>query len=355
MSDSTPPPLEVRSLKKYFNRGTNIFESLLGSGDRIKAVDDVSLVLPKNEVIGVIGESGCGKTTLLQTLMGLKDPTGGSIYFEGTDTATFSRKQWKQFRSNVQIIFQDPFNSLDPKMRVDEILKEPLKVHGMDNKNERIREALEYAELQPVDKYLKRKPTALSGGEKQRVSIARALVVEPKVLLADEPVSMLDVSTQAAILRLLEDIIDSFDMSMMYISHDLSTVSHICESINVMYLGRVVESGPTERLLRDPKHPYSQALINAIPIPDPDHGRQRTTLEGTPPDPVGVGEGCRFRDRCPERMDICETTPRIVEENDGSSVACHLYYNHADSSEHADSTPDGTAVSTGVGSDGDSA
>ncbi|WP_170977486.1 ABC transporter ATP-binding protein [Halorussus salinisoli] len=319
--------LETRELRKYFSQSSGLLDSFLGNEDHVQAVDDVSLTVDTNEVIGIIGESGCGKTTLLELLIGLHEPTGGEIRFQGDRLSTFDRKDWKRFRRNVQIIFQDPFNSLDPKMTVRESLREPLAVHGLDDKTARIRRALENAELDP-DTYLDRLPRQLSGGEKQRVSIARALVTEPDMILADEPASMLDVSTQASVLNLLNDLSTELGVSIIYISHDLSTVGHVCDRINVMYLGRIVESAPTEQLLHEPKHPYTEALVNAIPIPDPHHNRPRTKVEGTPRDPINLGEGCRFRDRCPERMDICDRTPRTTESDADHQVACHLYYEH---------------------------
>jgi peptide/nickel transport system ATP-binding protein len=262
------------------------------------------------------------------TLLGLESPTEGTIYYKGRDVSEFSRKDWKKFRRNVQIIFQDPFNALDPKMTVRETLREPLKIHGISGRDSRIRKTLRNVELEPVENYLDRTPQQLSGGEKQRVSIARALVVDPDVIMADEPVSMLDVSTQAAVLRTFANLIDEFDVALLYISHDLSTVSYVCQEISVMYLGRIVESAPTEALLSEPQHPYSKALINAIPIPDPHHDRARTQIQGSPQEPVGLGEGCRFRDRCPERMEICEQTPAMVEIDSERQAACHLYYDH---------------------------
>lgn len=323
------PVLEVDSLKKYFNQSTNFISELLGSGkEDIQAVDDVSFSVSENETMGIIGESGCGKTTLLKTLIGLHEPTDGEIRFRDESVSEFSRGDWKQFRSNVQIIFQDPFNSLDPKLTVRETLMEPLKIHGFDNKDDRIRDILSQVELNPPEKFLDRIPEQLSGGEKQRVSIARALIVEPDLILADEPVSMLDVSTQASILRLLSNLTSKFDVAMLYISHDISTVSYVCETINVMYLGRIVETGPTETLIEDPEHPYSQALIQAVPIPNPHNDRKRTEMEGAAGDPIGLGQGCRFRDRCPERMEICEQKPAFVPVDEDRHVACHLYYDH---------------------------
>ncbi|MFC6988571.1 ABC transporter ATP-binding protein [Haloplanus sp. GCM10025708] len=267
---------------------------------KIQAVDGVSFTLETNDSIAVIGESGCGKTTLLLTLIGLHDITGGDVVYKGTPMSDFDDAGWKEYRSNVQVIFQDPFNSLDPKMTVEESLKEPLKIHDVGNRDERVYQVLEDVELRPPEQYLHRKPMNLSGGEKQRVAIGRALVLEPDIILADEPVSMLDVSTQASVLRMLKDLIDDYDASMIYISHDLSTVSYISETVNVMYLGRIVESAPTEWILDDPKHPYSEALVSAIPIPDPHHDRARTEMSGAPRDPIDLGEGCRFRDRCPK-------------------------------------------------------
>lgn len=322
------PLLEVQNLEKYFDQSQGIVDTLLGrKPETVKAVDDVTFTLHENESKGVIGESGCGKTTLLMVLLGLLDGTGGSIKFKGRDISTFGKRDWKQFRREVQVIFQNPFDSLDPKMSVRETLRIPLKVHGIEDKEERIVETLEQVELRPPERYIDRFPDQLSGGEKQRVAIARALVLRPDVILADEPVSMLDVSTQAVILKLLARLKEEMNLSIIYISHDLSTVSYICDDINVMYLGRIVESAPTMDVLENPKHPYSKALINAIPIPDPNYERERTTLEGSTPDPIGLGEGCRFRERCPERMDICDKTPAFIQD-EGHHVACHLYYDH---------------------------
>ena len=323
------PLLEVRNLKKYFKESTNITDILLRRDvAEIQAVDDVSITLDTNESISVIGESGCGKTTLLETLIGLHDKSAGDVYYRGTPFSEFDKADWKEYRRNVQVIFQDPFNSLDPKMTVEETLKEQLKIHDIGNKDERVRDVLEDVELNPASKYLRRKPKNLSGGEKQRVSIARALILEPEVILADEPVSMLDVSTQAAVLETLRDLIEDYDVAMIYISHDLSTVSYISDRVNVMYLGRIVETAPTEQLMEDPKHPYTEALVSAIPIPDPEHERERTQMSGAPREPKDLGEGCRFRDRCPEVMDICEQTPKNLEIDDDWHVACHLHYDH---------------------------
>lgn len=323
------PLLELRGLEKHFEQQVGLKDLLLrNEKPPVQAVDGVSFGLNENESKAIIGESGCGKSTLLKTLMGLHDYTGGRLFYKGQDTGGFTSSDWKEFRRNVQMIFQDPFNSLDPKKTVRSTLSQPLKIHNIDDRAERIYDVLKEVELNPPEKYVDRFPGQLSGGERQRVSIARALILDPDVILADEPVSMLDVSTQASILRKLKELIESKNVSLLYISHDVSTVSYVADVIKVMYLGRIVESAPTETLLSDPKHPYSQALISSIPVPDPTHNRERPDVHGAPRDPVGIGEGCRFRDRCPERMDICDTTPAYLETASGHDVACHLCYDH---------------------------
>jgi len=328
MSEQSSSVLAVSNLKKYFDQNTGILSSILSNKDRVRAVDDVSFSLESNEVTGVIGESGCGKSTLIRTIMGLTEPTAGSIQYNGSDTSSFGRRDWKEFRRNIQMIFQDPFNSLDPKLSIRETLKEPLQIHNMDNKDERITNMLEKVELNPSKRYLDRWPRQLSGGEKQRVSIARALVLDPQVILADEPVSMLDVSTQASVLNLLSELIDDLGVSMLYISHDLSTVSYVCDEVNVMYLGRFVETASTSEIIQQPKHPYTQALINAVPVPDPHYDREGSSLPEIDEQEPATFEGCRFKDRCPERMDICDTKPHMIEDTDNHHVACHLHYDH---------------------------
>ncbi|WP_096391743.1 oligopeptide/dipeptide ABC transporter ATP-binding protein [Halopenitus persicus] len=329
------PILEVKDLDKYYSQTTNVIESVrtrLRGEDvpPIRAVDSVNLRLETDEVQGIVGESGCGKSTLLATLMNLEEPTSGEIYFDGTPVSEFNKQDWKEFRRRVQIILQDPFNSMNPKLSVRETLAEPLNIHGMSVDEERLLESLEKVDLLPPENFIDRRERELSGGEKQRVSIARALVTNPDLILADEPVSMLDVSTQASILDLMNDLTDSLGVSMLYISHDLATVPYICDRVNVMYLGRIVESSPTDEIISNPKHPYTQALINAAPIPDPHYQRERTQLSGQPPKPKDIGQGCRFKNRCPDRMEICNKRPDLIdlEEDSESQVACHLYYNH---------------------------
>ena len=329
------PVLELRSVEKHFNTSSGLYDTVRnvvsGRGPSyVRAVDGVNLELRENQVQGVIGESGCGKTTLLRTMIGLYTPTEGEMYYRGRPTSEFSRRDWKEYRRRVGIIFQDPFNSLDPKFSVRRLLAEPLEIHGIDYGPDRIEEMLESVGLTPPEEYLTRFPGQLSGGEKQRVAIARGLITEPDVILADEPASMLDVSTQAEILNLLNELTDDFGVSMVYISHDLSTVSYVCDYINVMYLGRVVEQAPTRQLLSSPKHPYTRALIQSIPIPDPHYERARAVIGGEPGNPIDLPAGCRFKNRCPERMDVCDYTPWDVEPEgeEDHVVACHLYYDH---------------------------
>lgn len=322
------PIIRVENLEKYFKDSSGILDLIRGRTSAVQAVDDVSFSVYENESIGIIGESGCGKSTLLKTLMGLHMPTGGEIYYRGSPVSGFDKADWKEYRRNIQIIFQDPFNSHDPKFTVRESLHEPLKIHDIGDRTRRVEEVLEKVELSPVEHYIDKRPQHLSGGEKQRLSIARALILEPDVVLADEPVSMLDVSTQVAILNLLNDLAVDEGVAIVYISHDLSTLSYICETINVMYIGRLIERGTVAAVTKNPKHPYTQALINAVPLPDPHSHRERTTLEGSAVEPRDLGEGCRFRDRCPERMEICEKTPEFIEIEDDHYGACHLYYDH---------------------------
>ena len=328
MSAATPL-LEAKNLEKHFTKPDRLLDTVLRRNverEVTYAVDDLSFTLERKESKGIIGESGCGKTTLLKTLLGLYQPDGGDVFYKGEPISDFSPKEWKRYRRNVQIIFQDPYNSLDPKMTVRTCLLEPLKIHSVDDEESRLSTVLERVQLSPAEKYLSKRPTSLSGGERQRVSIARALILEPEVILADEPVSMLDVSTQAAILNLLQELADDLDMSVLYISHDLSTVSYLCERTLVMYLGQFVEKARTRDLIEDPQHPYTRALIDAIPSPNPHTKRKRTTLTGgaatLTPD---LRQGCRFRNRCEKRMGICDSIPPTVTTSDGREVGCYLY------------------------------
>jgi len=332
----TKTVFQLKETEVHFDANSSLVEGLLnavrGTKAKVKAVDGVNLTLRSNEVQGIIGESGCGKSTLLEVMVGLQEATAGDVYYKGQLLANFGTDDWNRFHRDVQMIFQDPFNSLDPKYTVADVLSEQLEIHGLADSDARKRQILSDVELNPPEHYLDKYPDELSGGEKQRVSIARALVVEPEILLADEPVSMLDVSTQASILKLLSKVVSQRDVGMVYISHDISTVSYVCDTVNVMYLGRIVESAPTATLLRDPKHPYTKALVQAVPIPDPRTDRERVGIGGEVPDPLAVPSGCRFKDRCPDRMEACDKTPAVRTLDGDRQVACHLYEDATESS-----------------------
>jgi len=337
---TTGPILELRDLEKQFASSTNILEEVknrLTGSERspVRAVDNVDLSIQQNQVQGIIGESGCGKSTLLELMMGMQEPTKGEIRIGNKSISEFDGSDWKEYRQKVQIIFQNPFDAINPTFTVRETLYEPLRIHNIDADDRRILNVLEQVQLLPPEDYIDRREGQLSGGEKQRVSIARALMLEPDIILADEPVSMLDVSTQMAVLQLLQRLTNELGVSMVYVSHDLSTVSYICDVVNVMYLGRIVETATTAELLENPMHPYTQALIQAIPIPDPHYDREQTELKGTPSDSKNLPEGCRFKTRCPERMDVCDITPRYTkaEGDPHHRVACHLHYEHDPTSE----------------------
>ncbi|MCB0206505.1 MAG: ABC transporter ATP-binding protein [Caldilineae bacterium] len=301
------PILQVQNLRKLFPAQRS---GLFRSPERfVHAVDDVSFDLGRGEVLAVVGESGCGKSTLALTLLGLETPSAGKIIFEGNDVTSVSGKEQKALRRHIQMIFQDPYESLNPLMVIGEIIAEPLKVHNLaPDKAERaarVRRALEDSGLRPAENFVNRYPHELSGGQRQRVVIAGALVLEPTLLLADEPVSMLDVSIRAEILNLLADLRANRGISIVFITHDLATAAHFTDRVAVMYLGRIVELGRTRQVLANPTHPYTKALLSVIPVPNPRQRRQRIILEGDPPNPIDLPPGCRFHPRCPIAQDIC--------------------------------------------------
>ncbi len=321
------PILRVQNLRKLFPYQEGGFRR--GSDRFVHAVDDVDLEIGKGEIVGLVGESGCGKSTLALTLMGLESATDGFIYFDGQDVTHLQGKAQKAYRRQIQMVFQDPYESLNPLMTIREIVSEPLKVHGLlRDKKERIArvcKALEDSGLKPADIYLERYPHELSGGQRQRVVIAGALVLEPIVLLADEPVSMLDVSIRAEILNLLASLRVSRGISILFITHDLATAAHFTDRVAVMYLGRIVELGRTEQVLSAPAHPYTKALLSVIPVPNPRSRRERIILQGDPPNPVDLPAGCRFRPRCPIAESRCESQdPMLRDISEGHKAACLL-------------------------------
>ena len=319
--------LEVRNLKKYFQAGRPGWFSQHESV--VHAVDDVDLQLHRGEVIALVGESGCGKSTLSLTLMGLEEATEGSIIFEGVDITHASNEQRKKFRQRIQMVFQDPYESLNPTQTIEEIVTEPLVVHGLvpghAERGERVKRALEDSGLKPAEDYLHRFPHQLSGGQRQRVVIAGALVLEPHLLLADEPVSMLDVSIRAEIINLLADLRETRGISVIFITHDLGTVGYFADRIAVMYLGRIVELGTTTDVLENPQHPYTKALLSVIPVPNPRLRKRRIILEGETPNPIDLPAGCRFHPRCPVAIDVCkQSDPPLFELSESHSAACLL-------------------------------
>ncbi|USG67115.1 dipeptide ABC transporter ATP-binding protein [Brevibacillus ruminantium] len=316
--------LQVRDLKKYFPIKGKMFQP----PTYVKAVDGVSFTIQKGETVGLVGESGCGKSTTGRALLHLLPPTGGEVIYKGKNLTTLTTNELRLLRKELQIVFQDPCASLDPRMKIRDVLLEPLEIHRIGSNQERLRMVEEILDIVGLGgHYANRYPHEFSGGQRQRIGIARSLILRPSLIVADEPVSALDVSIQSQILNLLQDLQEQFDLTYLFISHDLSVVKHISDRVGVMYLGRLVEFAPKEKLYAAPAHPYTQALLSAAPVANPDAKPQRIILTGDVPNPANPPSGCAFHTRCPFVMDKCKSTrPELgALDGDGHLVACHLH------------------------------
>ena len=316
--------LKVEHLKKYFPIQSGILAKKSGE---VKAVDDLSFEVYEGETLGIVGESGCGKSTAGRAIMRLLEPTSGKVTFDDVELTDLSNKEMRKMRRDIQMVFQDPYASLNPRHTVGKILEEPLIVHGIGKSKERKERVQEYLEIVGLSSYhAKRYPHQFSGGQRQRIGIARALMTNPRLIIADEPVSALDVSIQAQVLNLMQKLQQDLKLTYIFIAHDLGVVRHISDRVGVMYLGRIVELADSESLYREPLHPYTQALLSAVPIPDPTHHREQILLEGDIPSPANPPTGCSFHTRCPYATDICKfTVPIFRKVKPGHAVACHLY------------------------------
>jgi oligopeptide/dipeptide ABC transporter ATP-binding protein len=315
--------IEVKNLRKLFWAGS-VFG---GRKQAVRAVDGVSFSIAPREILGLVGESGCGKTTCGKVILRIHEPTSGEIYYDNQDITHIKRRDLIRLKEKMMIIYQDPFGSLDPRMTIGSAIAEPMEVHGALAKRERRQKVMNLMEKVGLSTdQFNRYPHEFSGGQRQRIGIARALATDPEFIVADESVSALDVSIQAQIINLLKDLQEEFGLTMLFIAHDLSVIKHISDRVAVMYLGKIVETAPKEELFSDPKHPYTVALLSAIPIPDPKKRKKGQILMGDVPSPVNPPSGCRFHTRCPHVMPVCkEAEPEMISLTDSHQVACYLY------------------------------
>lgn len=318
---ASTPLLQTRDLVKYYPIRGGVF---LKEIEVVKAVDHVSLTIESGETLGLVGESGCGKSTFGMTVLRLEEPTSGEILFEGESILSLEPEQLRALRKKMQIIFQDPFSSLNPRKTVSHIIGEPLLIHGVKNRHERNERVVDLLNVVGLRKeHMRRYPHQFSGGQRQRIGVARALALNPKLIICDEAVSALDVSIQSQVINLLKDLQEKFGLTYLFISHDLSVVKHVSNRVAVMYLGKIVELAESEALYQNPLHPYTQALLSAYPIPDPEIKRKRIILKGDVPSPINPPSGCRFHTRCLYTREICfQKEPELKEENTGHKAAC---------------------------------
>jgi len=321
--------LEVTNLRKWYPVRRGIVRTLLGGKTQyVKAVDGVSFYIKKGEIFGLAGESGCGKTTTGKTILRLIEPTSGRIYFQGRDITELNKQEMKHLRKEMQIIYQDPYESLNPRMNVYDIVAEPINVHGLAETPSEIEEliykSLYDVELVPPEDFISRFPHELSGGQRQRVAVARSLIMNPSFIVADEPISMLDVSIRAGILKVMLKSGEAKGLTYIFITHDLAYARHICDRGAIMYLGKIVEMGTMDDLVQNPLHPYTVALMTAVPVPDPKLEKARAIISGEVPTPIDPPPGCRFNPRCSKATEKCRTEePQLVEIENGHFVACH--------------------------------
>lgn len=318
------PLIRAENVVKHFPVREGVFARVV---NHVRAVDDISFELHKGQTLGLVGESGCGKTTLARVLLRLIPATSGKVWFNGQEVLRANPEQLRKIRRQMQLIFQDPFGSLNPRMRVGRIISEPLAVHNLLTpaaREKKAEELLEVVGLQPSD--VSRFPHEFSGGQRQRIGIARALVLNPELIICDEPVSALDVSIQSQILNLLDELQEQYKLTYIFIAHGLNVIRHVSDRVAVMYLGKMAEEADSEQLFSAPLHPYTQALVGAIPLPDPTIQKIEVTLEGDVPSPINPPSGCRFHTRCTKVMDVCsQIVPELVDVEGGHKVACHLY------------------------------